>query len=167
VTTLVPSFTADPLWSFDVGMTGQRGAALDRPTYFNFVTVGDAGSVPITLISVAFPEMDHQLQLGRVAVWPESKPELAAGGAPFPDRAPALTGFSLEPTNGIVTNTFEDPRFMSILVEVTPTADGQWRIGPMDLTYSFDGKVRTKRVATEVGDVCTTPVDVPCQRLGA
>ena len=146
-----------PFWFFDFGVLGVG----DRP-FYNLVTLGNSGDPPIRLIEIVFPEMPEGLAVRRVALEPENEPELGWPNDPFPAGASPVAGFVLGPTNGNVENVFEDDRFVSVYVEVEVVGEGQWMIGPMDVTYVVDGVQHTRRVAENVGSACTTPRDIPC-----
>lgn len=162
----VPPDTIDPdlvpFWFVDLGVVGAPGLRVgDRP-YYTFVTLGNSSSPVIRLESITFPEVPAGLVVRRVELYPEDRPTLAWPDDAFPVDASPVTNFVLEPTNGIVDDVFEDPRFVSVFVEVEIVADGRWVIGPMDVTYEVDGTEYTRRVADNVGSACTTPADDPC-----
>jgi hypothetical protein len=151
-----------PFWYFDIGVIGSPGLQVGDREYYNAVTLGNSADTPIRLKSITFPELPEGLIVQRVALDREDQPELASGEDPFPVDASPVAGFVLEPTNGIVENLWEDSRFVSVYVEVEVVAEGEWIIGPMDVTYEVGGVEHTRRVSENVGSACTTPVDVPC-----
>jgi hypothetical protein len=156
----------DSLWHFDFGVVGQGGLDVGSRTFYNFVSVGNVGSEPIQLDDVKFPELEDGLRITRVGLYSESEPELAPGEDPFPIAARPIDGsVILEPTGGAVQDievAFTDPRFYGIYVEVEVVEEGQWSIGPMDLTYTEAGETRRQRISNEVGDACTTPIEQTC-----
>jgi hypothetical protein len=174
VTTMPPTWTippgptrplpADGMWHFDFGTFGQRGMKVGKRTYYNAVTIGNSGSDPIRLDRITFPELARGITITRVGMRPESDDEIAPGESPFPpDTLPFDGTVTLEPTNADVPDPFTDPRFHSVFIEVEVLAEGQWSIGPMDLTYTVNGTTTTtKRIASQAGDACTTPIDVMC-----
>jgi len=156
----------ESMWHFDFGVAGQPGMEIGGRTFYSFVRVGNLGSVPIRLDDVEFPELDDGLRITQVGLYPESEPELAPGEDPFPDIARPIDGSAvLEPTFGTVDDiqvATVDPRFYAVYVEVEVLTEGQWSIGPMDLTYTEAGETRRKRISNQVGDACTTPIDETC-----
>lgn len=151
-----------PFWFFDFGVVGVPGLQVgDRP-FYNFVTIGNSGEPPIQLTEITFPELPEGLVVRRVALRTEDKVELAWPNDHYPADTSPVSDVVLEPTNGIVENAFEDPRFFAVYVEVEVVADGQWIVGPMDITYAVDGTETTRRVSENVGSACTTPRNVPC-----
>lgn len=151
-----------PFWYFDLGVIGAPGLHVGDREYYNTVTLGNSADTPIRLESVTFPELPDGLVVTRVVLYREDQPELASGEDPFPADASPVEGFVLEPTGGVVENLWEDSRFVSVYVEVEVVAEGEWIIGPMDVTYEVGGVEVTRRVSETVGSACTTPVDVPC-----
>lgn len=151
-----------PFWFFDFGVIGVPGLQVgDRP-FYNFVTIGNSGEPPIQLTEITFPELPEGLIVRRVALRSEDKPELAWPNDQYPADTSPVSAVVLEPTNGIVENAFEDPRFFAVYVEVEVVAEGQWIVGPMDVTYAVGGTEITRRVSENVGSACTTPRNVPC-----
>jgi len=151
-----------PFWYFDIGVIGSPGLHVGDREYYNTVTLGNSADTPIRLTTITFPELPDGLVVRQVALDREDQPELASGEDPFPLAAAPVAGFVLEPTGGVVENLWEDSRFVSVYVEVEVVAEGEWIVGPMDVTYEVAGVEHTRRVSENVGSACTTPVDVPC-----
>jgi hypothetical protein len=166
VTTMPPTWTippgptrplpADGMWHFDFGMVGYPAQRVGQRTYFNMVTIGNSGSDPIRLDRITFPELARGLTITRVGMRPESDDEIVPSEAPFPANALPFDGtVTLEPTDADVPDPFTDPRFHTVFIEVEVLAEGLWRTGPMDLTYTVNGTTTTKRIANQAGEVCT------------
>lgn len=153
----------DGFWFVDLGTVGMPSARIGERYFFNFTSIGNLSDGPLTVLRLEFPDLPAGLRVTRVGLRSEAEEVVAGGssGEEWPAGVMPLPKV-IVPVKGDVDDPLEDERFFTVFVEVELLAEGKWAMGRMDLTYLIGDVERTRTVAFDVGNVCTTKHPEPC-----